>query len=153
MSVTPKTKMIDGVPHLLNEEDMTYYPTITEDEQTGLTYTLDPDTFTYIPNLTVGDAEDEERPIGIWGERRRRFLENHKEWLYLELFDSHKLTDHLIEIDEAAENLMDELTEKMMKQEGVTEQLKAADQMEWVRRANSIQNRAEEIVYSRLIYT
>ena len=148
MSVTIKNKVINGIPHLWDEETRTYYPTVKEDKQTGLTYTLDPETFVYLPNLTV---TQDERDIGIWGMRRKRYLQNNKEWLYLEMFDNHTLTDHLIAVNEAAENMMDALTEAMMEQEGVTEQLKATDQMEWVRRANSIQNRAEEIVYSNLI--
>ena len=149
MSVTIKNKVINGIPHLWDEETRTYYPTVKEDKQTGLTYTLDPETFVYLPNLTV---TQDERDIGIWGMRRKRYLQNNKEWLYLEMFDNHTLTDHLIAVNEAAENMMDALTEAMMEQEGVTEQLKADDWMEWVRRANSIQSRAEEIVYSDLIY-
>ena len=120
-----------------------------EDKETGLTYTLDPETFVYLPNLTV---TTDERDIGIWGMRRKRYLQKNKEWLYLEMFDNHTLTDHLVEVNEAAENMMDDLTEKMMEKEGVNEKLKADNWMEWVRRANSIQNRAEEIVYNELIY-
>ena len=149
MSVTIKKKTINGITYLWDEETRTYYPTATEDKQTGLTYSLDPETFVYLPNLTV---TQDERDIGIWGMRRKRYLQKNKEWLYLEMFDNHTLTDHLIAVNEAAENMMDALTEAMMEQEGVTEQLKATDQMEWVRRANSIQSRAEEIVYNDLIY-
>ena len=148
MSVTIKNKVINGIPHLWDEETRTYYPTVKEDKETGLTYTLDPETFTYLPNLTV---TVDERDIGIWGYRRKKFLQEHKEPVYLEMFDSHTLTDHLIEINAAAETMMDTLREKMMEQEGVNEKLKAEDWMEWVRRTNSIENRAEEIVLNSLI--
>ena len=67
MSVTIKNKMINGIPHLWDEETRTYYPTVKEDKQTGLTYTLDPETFVYLPNLTV---TQDGRDIGIWGMRR-----------------------------------------------------------------------------------
>ena len=149
MSITMKTKMIDGVPHILDEESMTYFPTIKEDKQTGLTYTLDPETFVYVPNLSV---TSDERDIGRWGLKRKKFLRQHKPVLYMQMFDDQTLTDHLIEVNEAAERMMDKLEAQMMEQEGVTEKLKAADQMEWVRRLNSIDSRVEEIILNELIY-
>ena len=149
MSVTMKTKMIDGVPHILDEESMTYFPTIKQDEQTGLTYTLDPETFTYVPNITL---TVDERDIGRWGMKRKKFLKENKPVLYMQMFDDHTLTDHLIEVDEAAERMLDKLEAQMMEQEGVTEKLKATDQMEWVRRLNSIDSRVEEIILNELIY-
>ncbi|MBQ5564210.1 MAG: TnpV protein [Clostridia bacterium] len=149
MSITlKKVEIINGIPHLLNEADMKYYPTVTKDRQTGLTHTLDPQTYTYLPDLTV---TTDERDIGIWGRKRMKFLKEKKTTLYLQLFDSHRLTDHLIEINETANSQMDSLTEEMMKKEGVTEKLKAENQMEWIRRMNSIANRAEEIVMKNLI--
>ena len=120
----------------------------SERGQGGLTYTLDPETFVYLPNLTV---TQDEREIGIWGERRRRYLQKAKPTLYMQMQDNHSLTDHLISINEAADSMMEQLEAEMMEKEGVNEKLKAEDWMEWVRRANSIQNRAEEIVYSNLI--
>ena len=153
MSITlKKTMMKDGIPYLLNEETMTYYPTIKQDKETGLTYTLDPQTFVYLPNLTAGENEEDEVIIGRWGLKRKKYLMEHRNWIYLEMADNHTLTAHLTEIDKEADSLMETLTEEMMKKEGVTEKLKADDQMEWVRRANSIQNRAEEIVLNQLIY-
>ena len=149
MSVTIKNKMINGIPHLWDEETRTYFPTVKEDKETGLTYTLDPETFVYLPNLTV---TQDEREIGIWGERRRRYLQKAKPTLYMQMQDNHSLTDHLIEINEAAEAMTEKLVAEMMEKEGVNEKLKADDWMEWVRRANSVQNRAEEIVYNELIY-
>ena len=90
--------------------------------------------------------------IGIWGERRRRYLYKAKPTLYMQMQDNHSLTDHLISINEAADSMMEQLEAEMMEKEGVNEKLKAEDWMEWVRRANSIQSRAEEIVYNDLIY-
>ena len=148
MSVTIKNKIINGIPHLWDEETRTYYPTVKEDKQTGLTYTLDSEQFVYLPNLTV---TQDEREIGIWGERRRRYLQKAKPTLYMQMQDNHSLTDHLISINEAADSMMEQLEAEMMEKECVNEKLKAEDWMEWVRRANSIQNRAEEIVYSNLI--
>ena len=84
-----------------------------------------------IPNLVL--PEEEQQPIGKYGRMRKRF-------------------QHLAEIDEACEERMELLTRQMAKQEGVTEALKASDQMEWVRHMNSIRNRAEEIVLSELVY-
>ncbi|MBQ5564875.1 MAG: TnpV protein, partial [Clostridia bacterium] len=84
MSILLKNREIDGVKYLLNEENMTYYPTMKQDKQTGLTYTLDPDTFAYLPNLTV---QSDERIIGRWGQKRKKFLKEHREWIYLRMMD------------------------------------------------------------------
>ena len=149
MSILLKNREIDGVKYLLNEENMTYYPTMKQDKQTGLTYTLDAKTFTYLPNLTV---QTDEVIIGRWGQKRKKFLKEHREWIYLRMMDEGTLTDHLTAIDKEAEEMMDLLTQEWMKKEGVTEALKAADQMEWVRRLNSIESRAEEVVLNKLIY-
>ena len=82
----------------------------------------------------------------------KRYLEEHRPVLYSNLLLSGKLFRHLAEIDEACDERMELLTRQMASQESVTETLKAADQMEWVRRMNSIQNRAEEIVLHELVY-
>ena len=140
---------INGVTNVRCEEDMKYYPLIIEDEEKGLTYTLDTEMFVYFPNLTV---RQDDRYIGIWGNRRKRYLEKSKPLLYLQMFDEGSLVDHLIEINEQAEERMDMLEASMAESEGVTEELKDEDQMEWVRRMNSIISRAEEIVYNDLIY-
>ena len=117
-------------------------------EQNGGTYTQVGDVF--LPNLTIG--EDEQRSIGKYGQMRKRYLKEQHPVLYSELVLSGNLFQHLAEIDEACQERMELLTQQMAKQEGVTEALKAADQMEWVRRMNSIQNRAEEIVLHELVY-
>ena len=149
MSILLKNREIDGVKYLLNEENLTYYPTMKQDKQTGLTYTLDAKTFTYLPNLTV---QTDEVIIRRWGQKRKKFLKEHREWIYLRMMDEGTLTDHLTEIDKAAEEMMELLRQEWMKKEGVTEQLKAVNQMEWLRRLNSIESRAEEVVLNKLIY-
>lgn len=117
-------------------------------EQNGGTYTQVGDVL--LPNLTIG--EDGQQPIGKYGRMRKRYLKERHPVLYSELLLSGKLYSHLLEIDEACEGRMEFLTRQMAKQEGVTEALKAANQMDWVRRMNSIRNRAEEIARHELIY-
>ena len=117
-------------------------------EQNGGTYTQVGDVL--IPNLSIGEAE--QKPIGKYGWMRKRHLKEQHPLLYSELLLSGKLYPHLLEIDEACESRMELLTRQMAGREGVTEQLKAADQMEWVRRMNSIRSRAEEIVFHELVY-
>ena len=117
-------------------------------EQNGGTYTQVGDVL--LPNLTIG--EDGQQPIGKYGRMRKRYLKERHPVLYSELLLSGKLYSHLLEIDEACEGRMEFLTRQMAKQEGVTEALNAANQMEWVRRMNSIRSRAEEIVLNDLIY-
>ena len=103
-----------------------------------------------IPNLTIDETE--QRHIGKYGRLRKRYLKERRPALYSNMLLSGKLFQHLAEIDEACEERMELLTQQMAKREGVTEALKATDQMEWVRRMNSINNRAEEIVLHELIY-
>ena len=117
-------------------------------EQNDGTYTQVGDVL--LPNLTIG--EDGQQPIGKYGRMRKRYLKEQHSLIYLELLLSGKLYPYLLEIDEACEARMELLVLQMAKLEGVTEALKAADQMEWVRRMNSIRNRAEEIVLSELVY-
>ena len=117
-------------------------------EQNGVTYTQVGDVL--LPNLSIGEAE--QRPIGKYGRMRKRYLKEQHPLLYSELLLTDKLYPHLLEIDEACEGRMGLLVLQMAKSEGVTEQLKAADQMKWARRMNSIQNRAEEIVLHELVY-
>ena len=118
-------------------------------EQNGGTYTQVGDVL--LPDLTIG--EEEQRPIGKYGRMRKRYLKEQHPVIFSELLLTGKLYPHLLEIDEACEGRMELLVLQMAKNEGVTEALKAADQMEWVARMNSIRNRAEEIVLSELIYT
>ena len=117
-------------------------------EQSGGTYTQVGDVL--LPNLSIG--EDGQQPIGKYGRMRKHYLKEQHPVLYSELLLSGKLYPHLLEIDEACEERMELLTRQIAKQEDVTEALKATDQMEWVRRMNSIRNRAEEIVLHELIY-
>ena len=103
-----------------------------------------------IPNLILPEAE--QQPIGKYGRMRKRYLKDHRPVLYSNLLLSGKLHQHLAEIDQACADRSELITQQMKVQEGVTEALKAVDQMEWVRRMNSIQNRAEEIVLNELVY-
>ena len=104
----------------------------------------------YLPNLVIEDTEV--NPIGKYGRMRKRYLKEHRPALYSSLLLTGKLDQHLAEIDGACEERMELLSWQMASQEGVTEALKATDQMEWVRRMNSIRNRAEEIVLHELVY-
>lgn len=117
-------------------------------EQNGGTYTRVGEVL--LPDLTIGEAE--QRPIGKYGRMRKHYLKEHRPVLYSNLFLSGKLFQHLTEIDVACEERSELLVLQMATHEGVTEALKATDQMEWVRRMNSIHNRAEEIVLNDLIY-
>ena len=103
-----------------------------------------------IPNITLPD--DGEYQIGKYGRMRRSYLKEHRPVLYANLFTSGTLHRHLAEIDQACNERMEIIVSAMAQQEDVTEALKAANQMEWVRRMNSIRNRAEEIVLTELVY-
>ena len=96
--------------------------------------------------------ESEQQTIGKYGRMRKRYLKDHRPVLYSNLLTAGKLYRHLAEIDQACEDRMELLTRQMAAREGVTEALKAADQMEWVRRMNGIRNRAEEIVLKELVF-
>ena len=117
------------------------------DERTGLRYELIGDIY-YI----AGDDESEEEPIGVWGQRHLRYIREHRRNLYYELLITGKLNDYLIDIDREAEDMLLRLVDNMAESEGITEQLKAQNQMEWVRRMNNIRSRAIEIVNDTLIY-
>ena len=103
----------------------------------------------YFPCLTAEEAT----PIGVWGQRHLRFLKQNRRALYLELKTSGRLNAHLADIDRQAETMLDRLVTQMAECEGVTEALKAQDQMAWVQRMNSIHHRASEIVLQELIDT
>ena len=117
-------------------------------ETLGGSYTTVGDT--RLPNLTAGESELP--PIGKYGRMRKRYLKEHRPVLYTNLLTTGRLDQHLYEIDKVCEEQMELLIEQMAKREGATEALKAADQMEWVRRMNNIGARAEEIVLSELVY-
>ena len=116
-------------------------------EQHGGTYTLQGDY--RLPNLTL-PAEDE-RPIGVWGQRRLRYLKQHHKVMYYNLLTSGKLHSHLADTEEHAQALFSRLVKEYAEKEGVTEQLKAADQMAWVCRMNNIRERATEVVNSEVV--
>ena len=101
----------------------------------------------FLPNLTVPESI----PVGIWGQRQKRYLREHREPLYTALLLSGELDAHIVEVDQQAEEMFSRLIEQMANQEGITELLKEENQMEWVRRMNSIRNRAEEIIMKELI--
>lgn len=117
-------------------------------EEMGGTYTQVGDYL--LPDLKL--PEEEQQPIGVWGQRHRRYLKDHRRATYATLFTNGKLNSYLADIDRQAEAMFLRLVKQMAEAEGVTEKLKAADPMEWVRRMNNIRNRAMEIVNSELIY-
>lgn len=117
-------------------------------EQMSGTYTLQGDY--YLPNLAL--PAEENKFIGIWGQRHKRYLQEHKRATYTTLLTSGKLNSYLSDINEQAENMFFRLVKQMAESEGVTEQLKASNQMKWVARMNTIQSRATEIVNHDIIY-
>lgn len=116
-------------------------------EQSGGTYTMQGDY--RLPNLTL-PAEDE-RPIGVWGQRRLRYLKQYHKVLYYNLLTSGELHSHFADTEEQAQELFSRLVKEYAEKEGVTEQLKATDQMAWVRRMNNISSQAREIVNQEVI--
>lgn len=118
------------------------------DESNGLWYELQGDY--YIPCLTL--SAEEERPIGIWGQRHKRYLKEYKNVTYTTLLISGKLNRYLANINEQAENMLYRLVQEMAAKENAMEQLKAENQMLWVQMMNNIRNRAEEVVNSEIIY-
>ncbi len=116
-------------------------------EQTGISYTLQGDY--YLPDLTLPDQEDE--PIGLWGHRHLCYIKRHRKVLYTNLLTSGKLNSYLAELDKQAEDMFFRLVKQMAECEGVTERLKADNQMEWIARMNNIRSRATEIVTKDLI--
>lgn len=118
-------------------------------EEMGGTYVRQGDYF--IPCLIL-PAEKENRPIGVWGQRHKCYLREHKRATYTTLLTSGKLNSYLADIDEQAEEMFSRLIKQMAEREGVIEQLKVKNQMEWVRRINNIRSRAMTIVAAELIY-
>ena len=119
------------------------------DEKNGLWYEKQGDYF--IPCLSL--PEEEDKPVGIWGQRHLRYIKQHKRVFYTTLLTSCKLNSYLADVDEQAENLFCRLVKELAEKENVTEELKATDQMAWVQRMNNIRNRATEIVNAEVIYT
>ena len=119
------------------------------DERTGLRYEL-----VGYYYLIAGDDEPEGDPlIGVWGQRHLRYLKEHRRVRYATLLTGGELNSYLADIDRQAEELFLRLVKQMADAEGITETLKAGDQMEWVGRMNSCRDRATEIVYHQVIYT
>ena len=117
------------------------------DERTGLCYELVGDYY-----LIAGGDEPEGRPIGIWGQRHLRYIRKHKAGLYAELLTTGKLNDYLADLNEQAEAMFSQLVKLLAEKEGVTEVLKAENQMLWVQKMNNLRNAAMEIVSNELIY-
>ena len=118
------------------------------DEKNGLWYELQGDY--YIPCLRLPD--EDQRPIGVWEQRHLRYIRQHRKALYTELKTSGKLNGYLADLNEKAESMFLELVKQMAAREGVTEQLKAQDQMLWVQLMNNIRDRAMEIINHEMIY-
>lgn len=119
------------------------------DEKTGIRYTLQGDY--YLPDLAL--PAEEQQPIGIWGQRHLRHIKQNQRVLYTNLLTSGKLNSYLADINRQAEDMFFRLVKQMAEHEGVTEQLKADNQMAWVGRMNDIRSRATEIVNNDLIIT
>lgn len=117
------------------------------DERTGLRYELVGDYY-----LIAGEDEPEGRPIGIWGQRHLRYIRKHKTSLYAEVLTTGKLNDYLADLNEQAEAMLSRLVKQLSEKEGVTETLKAENQMLWVQKMNNLRNVAMEIVSNELIY-
>ena len=115
-------------------------------EKMGGTYRQEGDYL--LPNIGVPESPQ----IGLWGQRRLQYLRTNKNVLYMTMLMSGKLKNHLEEVDKSAEEMFNQLIVQLKAQEGVTEELKANDQLEWVQRMNNIRNRAAEIVFKELIY-
>ena len=118
------------------------------DENNGLWYELQGDY--YLPCLKL--PEEEQQPIGIYGQRHRRYLKENHKVLYASLLTSGRLNGYLADIDREAEEMFSRLVKQMAEAEGITEKLKANDMMTWVGKMNGIRNRAAEIVNAELIF-
>ena len=117
-------------------------------EQNGLWYKLQDDY--YIPCLVLD--EEDTQPIGMWGRKHLQYIKEHRPVLHTTLLLSGKLNSHLAEIDKQATEMFDRLMKQLAEKEGITEYLKAQDQMAWVQRMNNIRNAAEEIVNGSVIF-
>ena len=117
------------------------------DEHTGLRYELVGDYY-----LVAGDDEPQERPIGIWGQRHLRYLKQHRKTVYADLLTNGKLNGYLADLHEQAEDMFLRLVKELAEKEGITETLKAKNQMLWMQRMNAVRDTATEIVNNDLIY-
>lgn len=128
---------------------MTTLKNTLHDSNNGLDYTLVNDH--YLPNLTVA-APAEQHPTGRWGRLHKRYLEEHHPIRYNQLVLSGELGSYLATLDEQADKQLALIIQQMQDVEGVTEALKAENQLEWVRRMNSIRSRAEEIIMQEILF-
>ena len=119
------------------------------DEKNGLWYELQGDY--YLPCLKL--SEGEQQPVGLWGQRHLRYIKQNRKMLYLNLLTSGKLNGYLSDLDKRAEDMFSRLVKQMAEREGVTEKLKAENQMEWVGRMNNIRSRAKEVINNELIFS
>ena len=118
------------------------------DEKTGISYTLQGDY--YLPNITL--PVEENKPIGIWGQRHLRYIRQYRKVFYTNLLTSGKLNSYLADVDEQAEDMFFRLVEQMVEREGITEKLKAEQPMEWVGKMNALREAATEIVNAEVIF-
>ena len=119
----------------------------TEITENGIHYTLNGDY--YLPDISIPDRD---KPIGKWGRMQLRFLKENKPILYNQMILNGTLQSHLVETNETANRRLEKMIPEMAAAEGIDENLKSADQMEWVRRMNSVRFRAEEIVISEVVF-
>lgn len=119
------------------------------DEKNGLWYELQGDY--YIPCLKLPD--EEQQPIGIWGQRHLRYIKQNRKVLYLNLLTSGKLNGYLADLNKQAEEMFSLLVKQLAERDGVTEQLKAENQLKWVARMNNIRSRATESVNDAIIFS
>ena len=117
------------------------------DERTGLEYELCGDYY-----IIAGEDEPEREPIGIWGQRHLNHIQKHCKPFYNKMLNEHTLYDYLLQLNRDAEDTFNRLVKQIAEREGVTDKLKADNQMEWVARMNNIRNRATEIVNHDIIY-
>ena len=119
------------------------------DESNGLWYELQGDY--YIPCLTL-PTEKEHKPIGLWGQRHKRYLQEHKRAVYITLLTSGKLNEYLADVDKQAKECFERLVEQMKQSQDITEQLKSENALEWVQKMNNIRACAIEVVNNEIIY-
>ena len=117
------------------------------DERTGLEYELCGDYY-----IIAGEDEPEREPIGVWGQRHLRYIQKHSKVFYNKMLTEHTLYDYLLQLNRDAEDTFNRLVKHMAESEGVTEQLKAANQIEWVCQMNNIRSRATEIVNRDIVF-
>ena len=118
------------------------------DEKNGLWYELQGDY--YIPCLKL--SEEEQQPVGLWGQRHLRYIREHKKVFYTNLLISGKLQSHLADVEEQAQELFDRLMKQRAEREGITEKLKADNQMEWVGRMNNLRSAVTETVNAEVVF-